>query len=90
MKHFKLLLIFLVSLIAFSCSNDDDCDIQTNRDLVAIVKEYYINNNLEATEKLNFYKNRLIYIQYSDGSYDDIYYEENLISRILEFDTNNE
>src|SRR5690554_2836899 len=90
MKYSKFLLIFLVGLFSFSCSKDDDCDISTAEKLVAINIDYYQDGFLNASEKLNFYDNRLIYIQHSDGSYDDYYYEGNLVSRILEFDVNNQ
>lgn len=38
--------------------------------------------------KTKFYDQKLINIQYKDGSYDDYQYSNNLVSRILEFDLN--
>lgn len=90
-KNIKLILIPIFLFFLSACSNDDDGGIpNTSEELVAINIEYFQNNTLQSTEKLNFYDNRLIYIQYSDGSYDDIYYTGNLVSRILEFDINNQ
>lgn len=91
MKIVKLLLAPLLLFFIYACSDSDDHGFSdSNQNLVSIKKEYYTNGNLVSSEKRNFYKKKLIYIQYSDGSYDDIYYEENLISRILEFDVNNQ
>jgi hypothetical protein len=73
-----------------SCSSDDDCEVSnTKKSLISITKDYYTNNSLTSTTKFNFYSDKLVNIQYSDNSYDDIYYEGDLISRILEFDANN-
>ncbi len=81
--------VFICFLI--SCSSDDDRgDSIVSSKLVSITKRYYQGNNNFHTEKYNFFNERLINIQYSDDSYDDIYYEGDVISRILEFNSNNE
>ncbi len=90
MKYSKFLLIILVGLLFFSCSKDDDCNIGTAEKLVAINIEFYRDGFFQASEKLTYYDNKLIYVQNSDGSYADYYYEGNLVSRILEFDVNNQ
>ena len=73
-----------------SCSSDDDSEVSNiTKNLVSITKDYYTDNTPTSTTKFNFYYDKLINIQYSDGSYDDIYYERDLISRILEFDAYN-
>jgi|TARA_B110001469_G_C9577645_1_gene286471 hypothetical protein len=91
MKKLNLLFIFSIGLIISSCNSDDDCSISdTTQSLISITKGYYTNNSLTSSIKFNFYYDKLINIQYSDNSYDDIYYEGDLISRILEFDANNQ
>jgi len=91
MKKLNLLIIVSIGLIISSCCSDDDCGISdTTQSLISITKDYYTNNNLTFSAKFNFYSERLINIQYSDNSYDDIYYEGDLISKILEFDANND
>jgi|GEM_PF-7031427 len=91
MKKRNILLSFSIVLILFSCSSDDDSgSSNTAQNLVSVTKDYYTNNSQTASTKFNFYNDKLINIQYSDNSYDDIYYEAGLISRILEFNANNE
>lgn len=91
MKKLNLLICISIGLIILSCSPNNDCgDSNNTQNLILITKEYYTNNSLTSSTKFNFYSNKLINIQYSDNSYDDIYYEGGLISRILEFKTNNE
>lgn len=90
MKHFNPILLLLISSL-ISCSSDDDArESIMVKELVAITKSYYEGNTNFFTETYNFFNDRLINIQYSDNSYDDIYYEGDLISRILEFNANNE
>ncbi|WP_033961441.1 hypothetical protein [Psychroserpens jangbogonensis] len=93
MKKLNALLIMSLLLILSSCSSDDDDNngkvSNTTKDLVSITEDYYTNNTPTASSKFNFYYDKLINIQHSNGSYDDIYYERGLISRILEFDANN-
>lgn len=89
MKKLNSLIIISLLLIISSCSSDDDCEVSdTTKSLISITKDYYTNNSPTSTTKFNFYYDKLINVQYSDNSYDDIYYEEDLISRILEFDAN--
>ena len=91
MKKLNLLIIISIGLIISSCNSDDDCGVSdTTQSLISITKDYYTNNNLTFSTKFNFYYERLINIQYSDNSYDDIYYDGDLISRVLEFDSNND
>lgn len=86
----KKIFIPILGFLIISCSqNDSDCPNSiSNTNLVSITKNYYDNNVLYAFEKLNFYDQKLINIQHKDGSYDDYQYSNNLVSRILEFDSN--
>ena len=86
----KKILILITTLLIVSCSKDDSdfSNSISNTNLVSITKNYYNNNILYTFEKLNFYEQKLINIQYKDGSYDDYQYSNNLVSSILEFDLN--
>lgn len=86
----KKIFILIIGFLIVSCSKDDsDCPNSiSNTNLVSITKNYYSNNVLYDFKKLNFYEQKLINIQYKDGSYDDYQYSNNLVSRILEFDSN--
>lgn len=91
MKKWNLVLTLSIGLIILSCSSEVKVDNpDTTQSLISITKDYYIgnNDNIYLSEKLNFNNNKLINIQYSDGSYDEIDYEGNLISKISEFDIN--
>lgn len=83
----KKILIFIIGMLIISCSKDDSQGSQTisSTNLVSITKKYYLNNSFTASEKLHFYDDKLIHIQYHDGSYEDYQYDNNLVSRILEF-----
>ncbi|NJM80391.1 MAG: hypothetical protein HC854_13680 [Flavobacterium sp.] len=84
----KKVLIFIIGFLIVSCSKDDSCVSETNTSLVSITKKYYSNNNFTTSAKYNFYDNKLINILYSDGSYEDYQYNNNLVSRILKFNSN--
>jgi hypothetical protein len=86
----KKIVTLIVGLLIISCSNDDSTDVNsiTNENLVSITKNEYSNNNFSASQKLIFFKGKLNNIQYHDGSYDNYQYDNNLVSRILRFDSN--
>ena len=90
MKKLNLLLTFFIGLTILSCSSEDTTADSNSKNLVSITKDIYIRNNtnIYASSKFNFDKNKLIDIQHLDGSYDKIDYEGNVISKILEFDAN--
>lgn len=91
MKQLNLLFIMSFGLLLTSCKSDDDCGpSNTTQSLISITKNYYTNNVLTSSTKFNFYYDKLINIQYSDDSYDDLYYEGDVIERILGFDANND
>jgi len=83
-------MVALGVLTVLSCSDDDSNEnLNIKKELISIIKDSYVGNSKTFSTKYNFYHKRLISIQYSDGSYDDILYENDLIKRILEFDSNN-
>jgi len=90
MKKLNLLLALLIGLTIPSCSSEDAPAVSNDKNLISITKDVYIRNNtnIYASSKFNFNNNKLIDIQYLDGSYDLIDYEGNVISKILEFDAN--
>ena len=63
----KKIFILILGFLIVSCSqNDSDCPNSiSNTNLVSITKNYYNNNVLYAFEKLNFYDQRVINIQWS-------------------------
>ena len=87
MKKLNLILAFIIGLTVLSCSSEDPIS-NNSKSLTSITKEYYSRNNETPylTEKLNFNNNKLISIEYSDGSYDEMEYTENLLTKISEFD----
>ncbi|WP_062059322.1 hypothetical protein [Aquimarina longa] len=92
MKKTKLLFTILIGtfMVLISCSNDDDDDenLITTQNLISRSEEYYKNNSLIFSLKFNFQYGKLISIRDSDDRYNKILYEGDLISKILEFDTN--
>jgi len=84
----KKIFILIIGFLIVSCSKDDsECPNSiSNAKLVSITKNYYSNNSFASSEKLNFYDDKLINIQYSDGSYEDYQYNNNLVTRILKFE----
>lgn len=84
----KKIFILIIGFLIVSCSKDDsECPNSiSNAKLVSITKNYYSNNSFASSEKLNFYDDKLINIQYHDGSYEDYQYDNDLISRILKFE----
>lgn len=82
----KKITLLLLGLIFVSCSNDDSADSNANTSkLVSITKNYYSNNFFTSSEKLSFNDDKLIKIQYSDGSYENYQYNNNLVSNIKKF-----
>jgi hypothetical protein len=86
----KKTFILMIGFLIVSCSKDDSQSPNSisNTNLVSFTKNYYSNNNFSASEKLNFYNDKLINIQYHDGSHDEYQYDNDLVSRILKFDSN--
>lgn len=86
----KKLVLVIIGLLIISCSKDDSKDENsiTNENLVSITTNSYSNNNFSSSEKLIFFKGKLNNIQYHDGSNVNYQYDNNLVSRILEFDSN--
>jgi hypothetical protein len=91
MNKTSLLFGFLIVVFsATSCTKDETAqNSNTSQNLASITKQFYTNNSLTSYIRYNLSYNKLVNIQYSDNSYDDIYYEGDLVSKILEFDITN-
>lgn len=86
----KKLVTLLIGLLIISCSKDESECLNSNSitNLVSITKNYYDNSELIYFEKMNFYNQKLMNIQYKNGSYDDYQYFNGLVNRVLKFDFN--
>lgn len=90
MKKGLNVLAIITLLLVISCSNDDiEGNSESTRSLTLVKKETYLNNNLRNTLKYNFYQDKLIRIQSSNNQYEEVHYQGDLVSQILEFDRNN-
>ncbi len=91
MKTLRSSIKLLIILIISSCNLDEDSHtLNSTRSLKVIKKDYYTNNILTSSKKINFSSDKLINIQYNNGNYYNIYYEGDLVSKILEFNANNQ
>lgn len=94
MKNQTLYLVLFVLLtFTYSCSNDDsinyDMDLTSDTELTSVTRNFYQNNLLYASEKLNIRNQKIIDSEYDSGGYTEYKYNlENLISQLSVFKSN--
>jgi len=86
MKKLNLLFILSISFFILSCNSDDDNSGTSNNsgNLTSISKVYFHNGTFYQLVNYSFEENKLIKIESDNGSTQELFYENDLVSTIIE------